>query len=87
MGIACFQGPSSKNPLSYKWYNADEEILGKKMKVGFFSFLFFSFFFLFFFCLRFILSTKLQLPIKLLMSIGLDEIQCCILAHIPWNRR
>lgn len=30
-----FQGPSSKNPLSYKWYNAEEEILGKKMKVGF----------------------------------------------------
>lgn len=28
------QGPSSKNPLSYKWYNAEEEILGKKMKVG-----------------------------------------------------
>lgn len=27
------QGPASKNPLSYKWYNAEEEILGKKMKV------------------------------------------------------
>ncbi|PIA28595.1 hypothetical protein AQUCO_06800036v1 [Aquilegia coerulea] len=27
-----YEGPSSKNPLSYKWYNADEEILGKKMK-------------------------------------------------------
>ncbi|GFP92246.1 tyrosine--tRNA ligase [Phtheirospermum japonicum] len=25
-------GPSSKNPLSFKWYSADEEILGKKMK-------------------------------------------------------
>ncbi|XP_058113805.1 xylose isomerase-like isoform X1 [Magnolia sinica] len=27
-----YEGPSSKNPLSYKWYNANEEILGKKMK-------------------------------------------------------
>lgn len=27
-----YEGPNSKNPLSYKWYNADEEILGKKMK-------------------------------------------------------
>lgn len=27
-----YEGPSSKNPLAYKWYNADEEILGKKMK-------------------------------------------------------
>lgn len=27
-----YEGPSSKNPLSYKWYNAEEEILGKKMK-------------------------------------------------------
>ncbi|KAF7114738.1 hypothetical protein RHSIM_Rhsim01G0008600 [Rhododendron simsii] len=25
-------GPSSKNPLAVKWYNAQEEILGKKMK-------------------------------------------------------
>ncbi|KAI9184900.1 hypothetical protein LWI28_002302 [Acer negundo] len=25
------QGPTSKNPLSFKWYNAQEEILGKKM--------------------------------------------------------
>lgn len=30
-----FQGPSSKNPLSFKWYNPEEEIHGKKMKVGF----------------------------------------------------
>jgi xylose isomerase len=29
-----FQGPTSKNPLSFKWYNPEEEILGKKMKVG-----------------------------------------------------
>jgi xylose isomerase len=28
-----FQGPASDNPLSYKWYNAEEVILGKKMKV------------------------------------------------------
>ncbi|KAK6942405.1 hypothetical protein RJ641_027782 [Dillenia turbinata] len=27
-----YEGPSSKNPLAFKWYNADEEILGKKMK-------------------------------------------------------
>ncbi|XP_039129335.1 xylose isomerase-like isoform X1 [Dioscorea cayenensis subsp. rotundata] len=27
-----YEGPNSKNPLAYKWYNADEEILGKKMK-------------------------------------------------------
>ncbi|RAL50837.1 hypothetical protein DM860_015984 [Cuscuta australis] len=27
-----YEGPSSKNPLSFKWYNANEEILGKKMK-------------------------------------------------------
>uniref|UniRef100_A0A1D1XEE8 Xylose isomerase n=1 Tax=Anthurium amnicola TaxID=1678845 RepID=A0A1D1XEE8_9ARAE len=27
-----YEGPKSKNPLSYKWYNAEEEILGKKMK-------------------------------------------------------
>ncbi|KAL0552285.1 hypothetical protein IC582_011393 [Cucumis melo] len=27
-----YEGPTSKNPLAYKWYNADEEILGKKMK-------------------------------------------------------
>ncbi|RZC73783.1 hypothetical protein C5167_049264 [Papaver somniferum] len=26
------EGPFSKNPLSFKWYNAEEEILGKKMK-------------------------------------------------------
>ncbi|CAH9095049.1 unnamed protein product [Cuscuta epithymum] len=26
-----YEGPSSKNPLSFKWYNANEEILGKKM--------------------------------------------------------
>ncbi|KAL0340007.1 UNVERIFIED_CONTAM: Xylose isomerase [Sesamum radiatum] len=25
-------GSSSKNPLAFKWYNAEEEILGKKMK-------------------------------------------------------
>ncbi|WZZ89971.1 hypothetical protein YC2023_118550 [Brassica napus] len=28
-----YEGPSSKNPLAYRWYNAEEEILGKKMKV------------------------------------------------------
>lgn len=27
-----YEGPSSKNHLSFKWYNADEVILGKKMK-------------------------------------------------------
>lgn len=27
-----YEGPSSRNPLSYKWYNAEEEIMGKKMK-------------------------------------------------------
>ncbi|PKA62259.1 Xylose isomerase [Apostasia shenzhenica] len=27
-----YEGPNSKNPLSYKWYDAEEEILGKKMK-------------------------------------------------------
>ncbi|CAD5335167.1 unnamed protein product [Arabidopsis thaliana] len=27
-----YEGPSSKNPLAYRWYNAEEEILGKKMK-------------------------------------------------------
>ncbi|KAK1306047.1 Xylose isomerase [Acorus calamus] len=27
-----YEGPSSKNPLAYKYYNANEEILGKKMK-------------------------------------------------------
>eukprot|EP01018_Ginkgo_biloba_P015161 Gb_01664 [translate_table: standard] len=27
-----YEGPSSKNPLAYKWYNAEEEIFGKKMK-------------------------------------------------------
>ncbi|XP_021895242.1 xylose isomerase-like isoform X2 [Carica papaya] len=27
-----YEGPASKNPLAFKWYNADEEILGKKMK-------------------------------------------------------
>ncbi|KAJ6759308.1 hypothetical protein OIU74_025893 [Salix koriyanagi] len=27
-----YEGPSSKNPLAFKWYNAEEEILGKKMK-------------------------------------------------------
>ncbi|KAF2291927.1 hypothetical protein GH714_042269 [Hevea brasiliensis] len=26
-------GPSSKNPLAFKWYNAEEMILGKTMKV------------------------------------------------------
>jgi hypothetical protein len=29
------QGPTSKKPLAYKWYNAEEVILGKKMKVRF----------------------------------------------------
>ncbi|CAN6552231.1 unnamed protein product [Malus baccata var. baccata] len=27
-----YEGPSTKNPLAFKWYNADEEILGEKMK-------------------------------------------------------
>ncbi|KAG2638955.1 hypothetical protein PVAP13_2NG626600 [Panicum virgatum] len=27
-----YEGPTSKNPLAYKWYNAEEVILGKKMK-------------------------------------------------------
>uniref|UniRef100_A0A453AR34 xylose isomerase n=2 Tax=Aegilops tauschii subsp. strangulata TaxID=200361 RepID=A0A453AR34_AEGTS len=27
-----YEGPTSKKPLSYKWYNAEEVILGKKMK-------------------------------------------------------
>lgn len=27
-----YEGPLSKNPLAFKWYNAEEEILGKKMK-------------------------------------------------------
>ncbi|KAK1305814.1 Xylose isomerase [Acorus calamus] len=27
-----YEGPSSKNPLAFKYYNANEEILGKKMK-------------------------------------------------------
>lgn len=27
-----YEGPSSKNPLAYRWYNAEEEVLGKKMK-------------------------------------------------------
>jgi hypothetical protein len=31
--VGIFQGPLSKNPLAFKWYNAEEEILGKKMKV------------------------------------------------------
>ncbi|KAL0824303.1 hypothetical protein Bca101_047980 [Brassica carinata] len=28
-----YEGPKSSNPLTYKWYNAEEEILGKKMKI------------------------------------------------------
>ncbi|XP_028791095.1 xylose isomerase-like [Neltuma alba] len=27
-----YEGPSSKNPLAFKYYNSEEEILGKKMK-------------------------------------------------------
>jgi len=27
-----YEGPNSKNPLAYKYYNAEEEILGKKIK-------------------------------------------------------
>ncbi|CAH1432648.1 unnamed protein product [Lactuca virosa] len=27
-----YEGPKSKNPLAYKWYNPNEEILGKNMK-------------------------------------------------------
>ncbi|BFI43324.1 xylose isomerase [Marchantia polymorpha subsp. ruderalis] len=27
-----YEGPSSRNPLAYRWYNAEEVILGKKMK-------------------------------------------------------
>ncbi|CAM8979853.1 unnamed protein product [Rhodiola kirilowii] len=27
-----YEGPTSKNRLAFKWYNANEEILGKKMK-------------------------------------------------------
>jgi xylose isomerase len=27
-----YEGPTSKKPLAYKWYNAEEVILGKKMK-------------------------------------------------------
>ncbi|EPS67638.1 xylose isomerase [Genlisea aurea] len=27
-----YEGPSSNNPLAFKWYNAEEVILGKKMK-------------------------------------------------------
>ncbi|KAF5956629.1 hypothetical protein HYC85_003854 [Camellia sinensis] len=28
-----YEGSSSKSPLAFKWYNGEEEILGKKMKV------------------------------------------------------
>ncbi|KAL5708642.1 xylose isomerase [Ranunculus cassubicifolius] len=38
-----YEGPSSKNHLAYKWYNAEEEILGKKMK---------DYFFFIYMCLR-----------------------------------
>lgn len=31
--VVIVQGPSSRNPLAYRWYNAEEVILGKKMKV------------------------------------------------------
>jgi xylose isomerase len=31
--IIVLQGPTSKNPLSYKWYNVGKVILGKKMKI------------------------------------------------------
>ncbi len=27
-----YEGPDSKNPLSFKFYNADEKVLGKKMR-------------------------------------------------------
>lgn len=27
-----YEGPNSTNPLSFRYYNADEEILGKPMK-------------------------------------------------------
>uniref|UniRef100_M8AYY4 Xylose isomerase n=1 Tax=Aegilops tauschii TaxID=37682 RepID=M8AYY4_AEGTA len=36
-----YEGPTSKKPLSYKWYNAEEVILGKKMKVCFAELVFF----------------------------------------------
>lgn len=33
-GVAAikYEGPSSKNPLAYKYYNAEEVVYGKKMK-------------------------------------------------------
>ncbi|KAL7174657.1 hypothetical protein ACSBR2_033825 [Camellia fascicularis] len=34
-----YESPSSKSPLAFKWYNAEEEILGKKMSVFPFSLL------------------------------------------------
>lgn len=71
-----YQGPASKNPLAFKWYNADEEILGRKMKVLFLYSLY---------CLGFkVVSDRKYCNI---VTTGLDEIQCCILAYIPWDWR
>lgn len=31
--VACrYEGPNSTNPLAFRYYNAEEKILGKKMK-------------------------------------------------------
>lgn len=69
--IICFAclGPSSKNPLAFKWYNAQEEILGKKMKVG----LLFSFC-LFFVHLLFWENTYEGIKKYTAWPAGLDEI-------------
>ena len=31
IGQIQFEGPKSKNPLAFKWYNADQVVAGKTM--------------------------------------------------------
>ena len=32
IGVIPYEGPESKNPLAFRWYNADEQVEGKSMK-------------------------------------------------------
>lgn len=32
IGKIKYEGPDTKSPLAFKWYNADEKIMGKTMK-------------------------------------------------------
>lgn len=83
------QGPKSKNPLAYKWYNAEEVILGKKMKVWSLIYELYLLAVPIFNispldCKVNFLHCRLSQLTVIFLQLGLDAVQCCLLAHFPW---